>query len=45
LNGAAVGLLRLQDTYRLDTGDLANGVVKNVKIGNGMSGWELIFLF
>ncbi|KAJ1355034.1 Prolyl 4-hydroxylase subunit alpha-1 [Parelaphostrongylus tenuis] len=25
LTGAAIGLLRLQDTYRLDTGDLANG--------------------
>jgi len=38
LNGAAVGLLRLQDTYRLDTRDLANGIVKDVKISNEMTG-------
>lgn len=31
LNGAAVGLLRLQDTYRLDTRELANGIVQGVK--------------
>ena len=31
-------MLRLQDTYRLDTRDLANGIVKDVKIGNEMSG-------
>ncbi|KAL7078512.1 hypothetical protein ACQ4LE_002658 [Meloidogyne hapla] len=40
LNGAAVGLLRLQDTYRLDTSDLANGIVKNVKIGKGMNAFD-----
>nr|CDJ84989.1 Prolyl 4-hydroxylase alpha-subunit and Tetratricopeptide TPR2 and Oxoglutarate iron-dependent oxygenase domain containing protein [Haemonchus contortus] len=29
LTGAAIGLLRLQDTYRLDTKDLANGRIYN----------------
>lgn len=32
LNGAITGLLRLQDTYRLDTKDLANGVIKQLNI-------------
>lgn len=39
LNGAAIGLLRLQDTYRLDTRDLANGIVQGVKISTGMTGY------
>ncbi|VDO41696.1 unnamed protein product [Haemonchus placei] len=29
LTGAAIGLLRLQDTYRLDTKDLADGRIYN----------------
>ncbi|VDM84567.1 unnamed protein product [Strongylus vulgaris] len=29
LTGAAIGLLRLQDTYRLDTKDLAEGRIYN----------------
>lgn len=36
--GAAIGLLRLQDTYRLDTRELANGVVQGKKIGKELSG-------
>lgn len=27
----AVGLLRLQDTYRLDTKDIASGIVKDTR--------------
>ncbi|KAH7731564.1 Protein PHY-2 [Aphelenchoides avenae] len=37
LAGAAIGLLRLQDTYRLDTRELANGVVQGKKIGKELS--------
>uniref|UniRef100_A0A915DK77 Prolyl 4-hydroxylase alpha-subunit N-terminal domain-containing protein n=1 Tax=Ditylenchus dipsaci TaxID=166011 RepID=A0A915DK77_9BILA len=32
LSGAVIGLLRLQDTYRLDTKQLANGVVLDTKL-------------
>lgn len=31
LNGAAIALARLQHTYRLNTTDLANGIIKNVQ--------------
>lgn len=34
LDGAAVGLLRLQDTYQLKTDDLANGIVAGESVGN-----------
>ena len=34
LNGAAVALLRLQDTYKLTTEDLANGQLNGVNYGN-----------
>jgi len=33
ISGAAVGLLRLQDTYRLATKDLANGIIYGRKTG------------
>ena len=33
LNGAAVGLMRLQDTYRLDTDNLARGILDGHNIG------------
>lgn len=29
LNGAATALIRLQITYRLNTTDLANGIIRN----------------
>lgn len=38
LAGAAIGILRLQDTYRLDTHELANGVVRNQQISKPLSG-------
>uniref|UniRef100_A0A7E4WAF9 procollagen-proline 4-dioxygenase n=1 Tax=Panagrellus redivivus TaxID=6233 RepID=A0A7E4WAF9_PANRE len=37
LSGAAVGILRLQDTYRLDTHELANGIVRNQKISEPLT--------
>jgi len=37
LNGAAVGLLRLQDTYRLDTSSLADGVLNGKYYGPHLS--------
>lgn len=40
LNGAAIGLLRLQDTYRLDTRDLANGIIQGLKISSGMTAFD-----
>ncbi|CAK5086171.1 unnamed protein product [Meloidogyne enterolobii] len=38
LNGAIQGLLRLQDTYKLKTKDLANGLVENININKQMDG-------
>ena len=37
LNGAAVGLMRLQDTYRLDTDSLARGVLNGHHYGPTLS--------
>jgi len=37
LNGAAVGLMRLQDTYRLDTDSLARGVLNGHNYGPTLS--------
>ncbi|KAI3407813.1 hypothetical protein GPALN_014151 [Globodera pallida] len=37
LEGAAQGLLRLQDTYLLKSGDLANGYVGGEYVGTGLS--------
>ncbi|KAI1715402.1 2OG-Fe(II) oxygenase superfamily domain-containing protein [Ditylenchus destructor] len=37
LDGAAIGLLRLQDTYDLKTADLANGIVAGESVGRGLS--------
>lgn len=37
LNGAAVGLMRLQDTYRLDTSSLANGVLNGRHYGTSLT--------
>ena len=37
LNGAAVGLMRLQDTYRLDTDSLARGILNGQNYGSTLS--------
>jgi len=37
LNGAAVGLMRLQDTYKLDTANLAKGIVNGQHYGPVLS--------
>ncbi|CAD5218227.1 unnamed protein product [Bursaphelenchus okinawaensis] len=37
VDGAAVGLLRLQDTYRLKTIDLANGIVNGIDTGKQLT--------
>lgn len=37
LTGAAVALLRLQDTYRLDTHDLSEGIILGEKYGDAMN--------
>jgi len=37
LNGAAVGLMRLQDTYRLDTDNLARGILNGQNYGPTLS--------
>uniref|UniRef100_A0A0K0DVC8 procollagen-proline 4-dioxygenase n=2 Tax=Strongyloides stercoralis TaxID=6248 RepID=A0A0K0DVC8_STRER len=37
LNGAAIGLLRLQDTYRLDTKDLTEGIIYGKKKSERMT--------
>uniref|UniRef100_A0A914EE63 procollagen-proline 4-dioxygenase n=1 Tax=Acrobeloides nanus TaxID=290746 RepID=A0A914EE63_9BILA len=41
LSGAAIGLLRLQDTYRLDTHDLARGIVMGKKISKELSAHDI----
>jgi prolyl 4-hydroxylase len=45
LEGAAVGLLRLQDTYKLKTSDLANGFVGASSVGKGLNAHDCGFLF
>ncbi|KAJ8675754.1 hypothetical protein QAD02_011540 [Eretmocerus hayati] len=37
LNGAAVALMRLQDTYKLDTAQVARGVLNGVQYSTGLS--------
>ncbi|KRT80516.1 hypothetical protein AMK59_8778 [Oryctes borbonicus] len=37
LNGAAIALMRLQDTYRLDTASLANGEIQGVKYASELT--------
>uniref|UniRef100_A0A0N4Z265 procollagen-proline 4-dioxygenase n=1 Tax=Parastrongyloides trichosuri TaxID=131310 RepID=A0A0N4Z265_PARTI len=37
LSGAAIGLLRLQDTYRLDAKDLTEGIINGVKSSERMA--------
>ncbi|XP_015115772.1 prolyl 4-hydroxylase subunit alpha-1 [Diachasma alloeum] len=37
LNGAAVALMRLQDTYKLDTSHVARGVLNGVQYSTGLS--------
>lgn len=38
LNGAAVALMRLQDTYKLETAHVARGVLNGVQYSTGLSG-------
>lgn len=40
LSGAATALLRLQDTYSLDTLDLSNGIIGGEKVSNKLSGHD-----
>ncbi|CAI5447148.1 unnamed protein product [Caenorhabditis angaria] len=40
LSGAAVALLRLQDTYKLDTADLSNGIIGGEKVSNKLNGHD-----
>ena len=37
LNGAAMALMRLQDTYKLNTEDLANGQLNGINYGSALS--------
>lgn len=38
LNGAAVALMRLQDTYKLETAQVARGVLNGIQYSTGLSG-------
>lgn len=38
LNGAAVALMRLQDTYKLETAQVARGLLNGVQYSTGLSG-------
>lgn len=38
LNGAAVALMRLQDTYKLETAQVARGVLNGVQYSTGLTG-------
>jgi prolyl 4-hydroxylase len=42
LNGAAVALTRLQDTYKLDTKELADGVLLGKKYSRNLTGTALV---
>ena len=44
LNGAAVALTRLQDTYKLDTHSLADGILLKKKYSRNLNGKLLISL-
>ena len=43
LNGAAVALMRLQDTYKLETAQVARGVLNGVQYSTGLSGSYTFF--
>lgn len=45
LNGAAVALMRLQDTYKLETAQVARGVLNGVQYSTGLSGSYFTFFF
>ncbi|CAK5086174.1 unnamed protein product [Meloidogyne enterolobii] len=47
LNGAIQALLRLQDTYKLKTKDLANGILEDININKQMDGniWLLNYKY
>lgn len=38
LNGAAVALMRLQDTYKLDTSAVARGLINGVQYSTALTG-------
>lgn len=39
LNGAAVALMRLQDTYKLDTSAVARGLINGIQYSTALTGW------
>lgn len=45
LNGAAVALMRLQDTYKLETAQVARGVLNGVQYSTGLSGSYAFLLY
>lgn len=45
LNGAAVALMRLQDTYKLETAQVAKGVLNGVQYSTGLTGTYNILSF
>jgi len=45
LNGAAVALMRLQDTYKLETAQVARGVLNGVQYSTGLTGTYITFDF
>lgn len=44
LNGAAVALMRLQDTYKLETAQVARGLLNGVQYSTGLSGQYYLFI-
>ena len=45
LNGAAVALTRLQDTYKLDTASVARGELNGVQYSTELSGEHLVIVY
>lgn len=43
LNGAAVALMRLQDTYKLETAQVARGVLNGVQYSTGLTGMYISY--
>ncbi|CAJ0570910.1 unnamed protein product, partial [Mesorhabditis spiculigera] len=41
LSGAAIALLRLQDVYKLETHDLANGYIRGEKVGHRLNAHDI----
>ena len=46
VDGAAVAMLRLQETYHLDTNDLSNGIIVDNHVAQNMTGiLQIVYIY